>query len=111
MELNCDISYPYVGTCALLPHTIINPVERFKLNCGSFGSCAGANITLEYLAGNYVERIEGFWFTEMNSAYKAIITVNNKQINRGIKIERIECSGILSCPDTTFVFSGLIDVA
>eukprot|EP00483_Globobulimina_turgida_P009194 UN09213 len=47
----------------------------------------------------------------MSSAYKAIVTIRNRQVNRGLLIENIECTGAMACEETTFVFEGLIAVA
>eukprot|EP00483_Globobulimina_turgida_P001590 UN01592 len=110
-ELVCDIPYSEPGSCALLSHAITNPVEKFKLQCSNFGSCAGANITLDYTPGTFAERIHYLLFTEMSTAYKAIITIRNRMPNRALLIENLECIGPMSCEETTFVFEGLISVA
>jgi hypothetical protein len=106
------LSCPDALSCMGVSKTIMNPMDSFELKCGDVKSCADARFDIVLNAGTAepVRFIKGLFLSGESSGQGATFTVENKQgfdVNTGLAIElemeRIECAGLYSCVDTTFI--------
>jgi hypothetical protein len=106
-QLEC----PTVEACKDINKRIINPMNSFELKCGDTRSCQNSHFTFELnrQGANAVNYLKGFFLSGESSASGATFQIDNKQ-GTAVTMELIECSGLNSCTDATFILPESITV-
>eukprot|EP01083_Nonionella_stella_P241640 843694_1 len=99
-EFLCNVPYTAAAeSCAGKEHTLVNPANKVKLECGAQGSCAQSMITLEYMSGGSAQEIEFLNCGATYSCYQTVWTFVNMQGGSPMKLNRVECSEPGSCQE------------
>jgi len=107
-KMACGDPSPPVDVCKGQTRTILNPANGFIFECKNERSCEDSDFTIELTHGlGYLGpmKMQGY-----QSAMGATFTISNLQgVDSYVEVLYIECSGIESCKDTTFISGELVN--
>mmetsp|Transcript_1709 Transcript_1709/g.2782 ORF Transcript_1709/g.2782 Transcript_1709/m.2782 type:complete len:667 (+) Transcript_1709:111-2111(+) len=102
---------PDAESCMAVTKTIANPLNYFYLECGGDYSCSDATFNIQLTSvvdREDVTYFEALKFGGMRSGQRVTVVFDNQQVSEiggvvKVVLDRIECSGLESCQDATFI--------